>query len=121
MLHPWHQKWQDYVSKKEVLNKTSLPSIEPILLQVQLRWAGLVSRMEDTRMPEAVYFRELQKRQRERGAPRKRYRDQLKRQLAQAGISHQTWQQEASNRDSWRPSVRKASRKFEAERSEAAK
>ena len=121
MLHPWHQKWQDYVSKKEVLNKTSLPSIEPILLQVQLRWAGLVSRMEDTRMPEAVFFRELQKRQRERGAPRKRYKDQLKRQLAQAGISRQSWQQEASDRNILHSSVRKASRKFEAERHEAPK
>ena len=30
-------KWQDYVSNKEVLKKASLPSIESILLQVQLR------------------------------------------------------------------------------------
>ena len=57
----------------------------------------------------------------DRGAPRKRYKDQLKRQLAQAGIIHQSWQQETSDRDSWRFSVRKASRKFEAERHEAAK
>ena len=55
------------------------------------------------------------------GAPRKRYKDQLKRQLAQVGISRQTWQQEASDRDSWRSSVRKASCKSEAERHEAAK
>ena len=41
--------------------------------------------------------------------------------LAQAGISHQSWQQEASNRDSWRSTVRKASSEFEAERHEAAK
>ena len=53
--------------------------------------------------------------------PRKRYKDQLKRQLAQAGISHQSWQQEASDRDSLRPSVRKASCEFEAERHTAAK
>ena len=35
-----------------------------------------------------------------RGAPRKHYKDQLKRQAAQAGISHQSWQQEALDRDS---------------------
>ena len=58
---------------------------------------------------------------RDRGAPRKRYKDQPKRQLALAKISHQSWQQEASDRDSWRSSVRKASRKFEVERHEPAK
>ena len=57
----------------------------------------------------------------DRGAPRKHYKDELKRQLAQAGISHQSWQQEASDRDSWCSSVRKASCEFEAERHKAAK
>ena len=33
-------KWQDYMSNEEVLKTASLPSIESILLQVQLRWAG---------------------------------------------------------------------------------
>ena len=113
-------KWQDHMINEEVLKRASLPSIESILLQVQLRWAGHVTRVEDVRMPEAVFFSELQG-QRDRGAPRKRYKDQLKTQIAQAGISHQSWQQEASGRDSWRVSVRKASCKFEAERHEAAK
>ena len=40
-------KWQDYVSNKEVVIRASLPSIESILLQVQLRWAGYTTRMED--------------------------------------------------------------------------
>ena len=77
--------------------------------------------MEDVRMPKAVFFSELQEGKRDRGAPRKRYKDQLKKQIAQAGISHQSWQQGASDRDGWRSSVRKASCKFEAERHEAAK
>ena len=91
------------------------------MLQVQLPWAGHITRMEDVRMPKAVFFRELQEGKRNRGAPRKRYKDQLKKQLAQAGISHQSWQQEASDRDSWRSSVRRASYEFEAERHKAAK
>ena len=114
-------KWQDHVLNEEVLKTASLPSIESILLQVQLRWAGHVTRMEDVHMPTPVFFSELQEGKRYRGIPRKRYKDQLKRQLAQAGISHQSWQQEASDRDSWRSSVRKASCKFEAERHEAIK
>ena len=73
------------------------------------------------RMPKAVFLNELQEWKRDCGAPRKRYKDQLKGQLAQAKISHLSWQQEASDRDSWHSSVRKASRKFEAERHVAAK
>ena len=39
------------------------------------------------RMPKAVFFSALQEEKRDRGAPRKRYKDQVKRQLAQAGIT----------------------------------
>ena len=75
----------------------------------------MFTRMEDVRMPRALFFSELQEGKRDRRAPRKRYKDQLKRQLAQVGISHQSRQQEAPDRQSWRSSVRKASCKFEAE------
>ena len=114
-------KWQDHVSNEEVHERASLPSIESIFLQVQLLWAGHVLGMEDVRMLKAVFFSELQEGKRNRGAPRKRYKHQLKKQLTQAGINHQSWQQEASDRDSWRPSVRKTSCTFEAERHEATK
>ena len=105
-------KWQDYVSNGEVLKRASLPSIESILLQVHLRWAGNFTRMDDVCMPKAVFFSELQEGKRGHGAPRKRYKDQLKRQLAQAGLGHQSRQQEASDWDSWCSSVRKASCQF---------
>ena len=48
------------MSNEEVLKKASLPSIESILLQVQLRLAGHVPRIEDIRMSKAVSFSELQ-------------------------------------------------------------
>ena len=83
------------MSNAEVIKRASLPSIGSILLQVQLRWAGHVTRMEDVRMPKGIFYSELQEGKRDRGAPGKRYKDQLKRQLAQAGISYQSWQQEA--------------------------
>ena len=113
LCHCRHLNLQDHVSNEEVLKRAGLPSIESILLQAQLRWAGHVTRMEDVHMPKEG--------KRNRGAPRKRYKDQLKRQLAQAGISHQSWEQEASDRDSWSSSVRKASCEFETERHKAAK
>ena len=117
-LHPWHQMAKLRV-KRRSLNRSVLPSIESILFQVRLRWASHVTRIED--MPKSVFFSELQERKRDRGASRKRYKDQPNRQLAQAGISHQSWRQKESDRDSRRSSVRKASCEFEAERHEAAK
>ena len=83
-------KWQDHVSNEEVLKRASLPSIDSILF---------LAKREDVRIPKAVFFSELQEGKHDRGAPRKRYKDQLKRQLAQAGSSQQSWQQEASDRD----------------------
>ena len=80
-------KWQDHVSNKEVLKRASLPSIESILLQVQLCWAGHITRMKDVRMPKTVFFSELQ--EGKRAVSRKRYKDQPKRQLAKVGIKPQ--------------------------------
>ena len=78
------------MSNEGVLKKASMPSIKSIFLHVLLRWAGYVSRMEDLRMPKAVFFSELQEGKRDRDAPRKRYKDQLKRQFAQTEVSHQS-------------------------------
>ena len=67
-------KWQDHVSNEEVFERASLPSIEFILLKVQLRWAGHVTRMEDVRVPKAVFLSEPQEGRRDPGAPRKRHK-----------------------------------------------
>ena len=91
-------KWQDQVPNEEVLKRACLLSTESISLQVQLRWAGHVTKIEDVHMPKAVFFSEHQDGKRDRGALKKCYKEQLKRKLAQAGISHQSWQQEASDR-----------------------
>ena len=79
------------VCVKEVLKRASLPSIESILLQVQLRWAGYVTRMEDIRMLKAVFFSKLHGGKRDRVAKRKHLKDKLKIQLAQTRINHQSW------------------------------
>ena len=70
---------------EEVIERASLPITDSTLPQVQLHWAGHVARMDDIHMPEAVFFGELQEGKRDLGDPRKRYKGQLKRQLAQAG------------------------------------
>ena len=52
----------------------SLLSIESILLQVQLRLAGHVTRTEDASMPKAVFTSERQQGKRDNCASRKRYK-----------------------------------------------
>ena len=91
-------KWQDYTTNNEVLERAEIPSIEAMLMLRQIRWAGHVSRMEDTRMPKEIFFGELSEGKRNRGAPWKRYKDQLKRQLNQAGINPTPWEQQAADR-----------------------
>ena len=120
MLHPWHQITRLRVKRRSP--QESQPAGHKIHLAsgaAELGWP----RHKDGRHTHAqtVFFSELQEGKRDRDVPRKRYKDQLKRQLAQAGISHQSWQQKASDRDSWSSSVRKASCKFKAERHKAAK
>lgn len=106
-------KWQDYVINEEVTDRASMTSIEAMLMVRQLRWAGHVSRMEDSRMPKTVFYSELRQGKRDHGAPRKRFKDLLKRQLTQAGIDHRKWEQLAENRLGWRTATKSAANNFE--------
>ena len=54
--------WQDFVSNEQVLKTASLPSIQSILLPVQLRWAGHVTRMEDVCMPKSSFLQRAPRR-----------------------------------------------------------
>ncbi|CAH1266354.1 Hypp3340 [Branchiostoma lanceolatum] len=113
-------KWQDYVTNIEVLERANLPSMEALLLSKQLRWAGHLSRMEDSRMPKAVFYSELCQGKRDRGAPRKRYKDQLKRQLSSAGIPVKEWENIANDRNAWRAATKRGAESFETARRESA-
>ena len=95
LLERFHQRflrsimdinWQDYMINIEILKLAKLPSIEALLLTRQLRWAGHLSHMDDTRMPKAVFYGELRQGKRDTGAPRKRFSEQLKQQLSAASI-----------------------------------
>ena len=111
-------KWQHYTTNNEVLERADLLSIEAMLMLRQLRWAGHVSRMEDSRIPKAVFYGELVEGKRNRGAPRKRFKDQLKKQLSQAGINCATWEQLAADRGSWRTTAHGGAQCFEDARRE---
>ncbi|XP_078667366.1 uncharacterized protein LOC144909177 [Branchiostoma floridae x Branchiostoma belcheri] len=91
LLERFHQRclrsilnihWSDYVTNVEVLERAGILGIEAMLLKIQLRWAGHVYRMEDHRLPKIVLYGELSTGQRNRGAPKKRFKDCLKKSLS---------------------------------------
>ena len=111
-------RWQDYVSNNQVLERANMTSIEAVVMSRQLRWAGHLTRMEDTIMPKAVFYGEMCEGKRDRGAPKKRFKDQLKQQLSAAGIPEDDWQKNAMSRDNWKEMTRVGAETFEQARRE---
>ena len=125
LLERFHQRclrtilgihWSDFVTNVEVLEQAEVLSIEAMLMKSQLRWAGHVSRMEDHRLPKIVLYGELSTGHRDRGAPKKRYKDSLKKSFGSCGIDHRQWSTLASDRDAWRHTTNHAVSSFEAHR-----
>ena len=125
LLERFHQRclrtilnihWSDYVTNVEVLEQAEITSIEAMLLKSQLRWAGHVSRMEDHRLPKIVLYGELSTGHRDRGAPKKRYKDSLKKSFGACHINHHQWSTLAADRDTWRRTVHQAVCSFEDSR-----
>ncbi|XP_071510462.1 uncharacterized protein [Diadema antillarum] len=125
LLERFHQRclrfilnihWNDFVTNIKVLELAETTSIEATLMKTQLRWAGHVSRMEDHRLPKVMLYGELSSGHRDRGGPRKRYNDCLKKTLSTCNIDHRRWAAIASDRTSWRLTVRRATSAFEDDR-----
>ena len=125
LLERFHQRclrsifnihWSDYVTNTEVLERAGITSIEAMLLKIQLRWAGHVSRMEDHRLPKIVLYGELSTGHRDRGAPKKRFKDSLKKSLSTCNIHEQQWSALAADRDTWRRTIHQSTSSFEDNR-----
>lgn len=111
-----HIKWQDRVPDTEVLQRADMESIHAILLRCQLRWAGHVYRMDDTRLPKRLFYGELITGKRSHGGQKKRYKDTLKASLKRCNIPHTTWEEAAKHRPTWRSLVRSGVADFEEKR-----
>ena len=122
LLERFHQRclriilnihWSDYVTNVEVLEQAEITSIEAMLLKSQLRWAGHVFRMGDHRLPKIALYGELSTGHRDRGAPKKRYKDSLKKSLGACHIDHRQWSTLAADRVTWRHIISQAVSSFE--------
>ena len=108
-----HIKWQDKIPDTEVLQRAESESIHAILQRSQLRWAGHVHRMDDSRLPKRLLYGELKTGKRSLGRPKKRYKDTLKESLKQCNIPQSSWEKSAEDRPAWRTLVRKGVAAFE--------
>ena len=97
--------WQDLTPDAVVLEKSGFSSIYTLLMRSQLRWAGHVARMPDSRIPKQLLYGELSQGQRSRGGQKKRYKDTLKSSLKTFNIDHNSWEVLSEQRDQWRQSV----------------
>jgi hypothetical protein len=78
-------------------------SNEDMLLKIQFRWAGHVSRMEDHLLPKIMLYGELAIGHRDRGVLLKRHKYTLKRPLATCNIDGRQWATQTTNLINWRP------------------
>ena len=91
-LNPWNRVARPRVKRRSP--QESQPALDRVHLAsgaAALGWP----RHKDGRRTHAqssLLQRASRTKARDHGAPGKRYKDQVKRQLAQAGISHQSWQ-----------------------------
>ena len=113
-------RWQDRVPNTEVLRKCGISSIQTLLVKAQLRWAGHVVRMEDSRIPKALFYGQLKGGKRGIGRPRLRFKDTLKHNLSDCGMNPTTWEADAQNRQLWRARCHAATKEYEERRIETA-
>ena len=94
-----------------------MTSIEAMVVKQQLRWAGHVSRMEHYRLTKRIFYGQLASGHRNRGAPKKRYKDTLKSSLHACGIDPKNWSSLALDREEWRHTVKEGVKSYEKARS----
>ena len=102
-------KWWDFISNKEILAQANLHSMYELLSQKNLRWAGHVHRMDNTRLPKQILYSQLKEGTRGIGRPRLRFKDTFKRNLKDLKIPFGSWQSLSKDRCKWRSTIHRKS------------
>jgi hypothetical protein len=89
----------------EVLARTKCQSIETTILRRRLIWAGKLVRMEDSRLPKAMLFGEMENGQRRQFGQIKKWHHGLADALEKFGIDRSTWVKHATDPESWKNMV----------------
>ena len=108
--------WRDKIPDTDVLDQAGMTSIHTLLRRAQLRWAGHIVRMQDTRLPKKLFYGELADGKRSRGRPKLRFKDTLKASMKNFNIDTKTWEVLAKDRSSWRCRVSEGAASYELSR-----
>ena len=98
--------WRNKITNVDILNRAGLPSMADILIEKGLRWLGQVHRMGTERLPRQLLYSQLCEGSRNRGRPKLRFKDVMKRNMKQKNINNNTWQQTAEDRPGWRRKIK---------------
>jgi len=71
----------------------------------RISWLGNLERMEEDRMPKKIFTQELEGTRR-RGGPRKRWKEEVERDLQVLGV--RIWRELVADRKKWKDIVRQA-------------
>ena len=62
-------KWQDKIPDADVLKRSGLTHLRTMIMQKRLKWLGHVKRMDGSRIPKTILFREARGGSRKQGRP----------------------------------------------------
>jgi len=93
------------VLNSTILHLTGSYDLTTIIRQRRLRWLGHVHRIEDGRLPKDILYSEFYNAPRRTGRTKLRYKDVIKRNMADFHISPQSWEALAADRYRWRASL----------------
>ena len=99
--------WKDKVTNKEILGRIGLPSMEDLLIKKNLLWTGHLMRMSSDRLPKQILYSQLSSGHRQRGRPRLRFKDTIKRNLKLRDIKTDSWTSLSQQRTKWSAAVKK--------------
>ncbi|XP_076031963.1 uncharacterized protein LOC143019868 [Oratosquilla oratoria] len=108
--------WRNRVPHVDIFQTANTTSIESMIITHQLRWVGHVIRMPENRLPRQALYGELRDGTRVTGGQKKRFKDQLKRNLKKCGIEPNQLETLASDRCTWRLTIKQAGETFEEKR-----
>ena len=98
-------KWHQRIPDSAILSRAITTSIHTMLTKHQVRWAGHLVRMGDSRIPKQLFYGELSEGKRSQGGQEQRYKDSQKTSLKTLHIDTSTWENAALDRPKWRSEI----------------
>ena len=98
-------RWKDCRTNASILMEANTASIEPLVMQNQLRWAGHCIKTSDNCLPRQVHFAQLTHGVRIRGGRVKRVKDTAKYYMKKGHININAWGLIVADRPVWCHSI----------------